>query len=166
MPHFRRQPNGGGNGRIGGTLKLCQQSPHRRPASRRLIPVQATGVSLEGLVTVFHAHHRPDQRASIHHLGHPRQMLANLQPRHRRGDRIEFAPNLSRGILLEIEHVLVAGATRQKNENNRLVGSARRTKPHRRFRPKQRGQTNTTHTQRTNTQKPPPRDAVAKAARR
>ena len=166
MPHLRRQPDRGGNGRIGRTLKFSQQSPHCRPASWRLIPVQSTCVGLEGLVTVFHAHHRPDQRASIHHLGHPRQMLANLQPRHRRGDRIEFAPNLSRGILLEIEHVLVAGATRQKNENNRLVGSARRTKTHRRFRTKQRGKTNATHTQRANAQKTPPRDAVAKAARR
>ena len=93
-------------------------------------------------------------------------MLADLQPRHRRGYRIEFAPYLSRSILLEIEHVLVAGATRQKNEDHRLVGSARRTKPYRRFRPKQRGKTDATHAQRTNAQKTPPRDAVAKAARR
>jgi len=47
-------------------------------------------------------------------------MLTDLQSGQRRGDRLEFAADLGRGIRLHVEHVHVTGAAQQVEQNDRL----------------------------------------------
>ena len=90
MPHLRRKSNERWNRRITRALELRKQRTHRRPAAQRLITIHVARVALEGFVTIFHADHRADDRAFIHHLGEARQMFANLDARNVRRDGSEL----------------------------------------------------------------------------
>ena len=60
----------------------------------------------------------------IHHRGHARQVLADLDARNVRFDGFKFAADFRRCIQFDIEHVLVRGASRQINHDDRLLGLA------------------------------------------
>ena len=53
--------------------------------------------------------HAADQGDLVHQAGGPRQVLADLHPRHRRRDGLELAPHLGGGVGLRVEGVEVTG---------------------------------------------------------
>src|SRR5205814_1201301 len=65
--------------------------------------------------------HRADERTLVHHPRELRQMLADLQPRHIRGNGLELPANFRRGIHLQVEDVLVRRSARQEHHDHRLV---------------------------------------------
>jgi len=67
----------------------------------------AAGQASDGIVAVFGANHRADQRQLVHHFGESRQMLADLDSRDGGGNRSELAADFRRRVHLEIENVLM-----------------------------------------------------------
>ena len=57
-------------------------------------------------------------------VGEPRQVLADLDAGDVRGDRLELAADLGRGVRLEVEHVLVRRPAGQEDHDDRLVRAA------------------------------------------
>jgi len=71
-------------------------------------------------VVVFPMRQRPHHRVPVGPRRQPRQMLADHQPGHARGDGPKFAANLRRRVRLRIEHVEMARRACEKNEDYRL----------------------------------------------
>jgi hypothetical protein len=66
-----------------------------------------------------------DEADLVHHLRHVRQQLADLQPRHARGDAAVFAADLLHRVRLEIEGVVVRDPATKKDEDHRLRAAPR-----------------------------------------
>ena len=60
---------------------------------------------------------RLDETNLVHHLGHARQMLANLRAGDIAGDRRELAAILDRSVRLHIQRVDVAHSARREQQN-------------------------------------------------
>ena len=86
-------------------------------------------------------------------------MLANLDAGNFGADRLEFAPDLRRRVLLEIEHVLVRRSARQEDHDDRLMRFADAGL---RLGAQQLRQRQTAQPQRADLQKIPARNAVTK----
>ena len=83
-----------------------------------------TGQALKCRVVTDRADERANRDQPVHHLGHQGEVLADLDPRHARIDRLEFAANFRGSVHLQIEHVLMRRATWQENHDNCFVGFA------------------------------------------
>ncbi len=79
-------------------------------------------------VVVVPMRQRPDHGVFAGPCGQARQMLAHLKPRHGGRDRSELPANLRGCLRLQIEGVVVAGTTREEDNDDRLrpVPSPRR----------------------------------------
>src|SRR2546426_10230002 len=86
-------------------------------------------------------------------------MLANLDAGNFSIDRLELAANFRRRVLLEIEHILVRRAARQKDHDNCLVRFA---DPGLRLGAQQLRQRQTAERERADLEKVPARNAVTK----
>ena len=63
---------------------------------------------------------RADQRQVMRLLGEHRQVLAKREPRHRRRDRPELAPDANRGIGLHVPEVLMRRSPLEDKQDHRL----------------------------------------------
>src|SRR5262252_2149843 len=115
--------------------------------------------ALESVVIVLCPDNRADDCELVHDTGDSRHMFANLDARNFGADWLELTANFGRRVLLEIEHVLVRGPTRQKNHNNGLMRFADAGLS---LDAQQLRQCQTTQTERADFEKIAPRNAVTK----
>ncbi len=116
-----------GQHRRGGRKQLAHHRADRRIVGRPgpapfLAPVVAgQGRVNGGGMRVVHAvMYRPQDGRVVDQPGHARQMLAELDARHGRGDRLKFTPQLDRRVGLHVPHVEVAGTAVEKNQDRRI----------------------------------------------
>ena len=81
------------------------------------------GEALVKIVTALGVHHGADDGELVHHAGHSRKLFANLNPRDVGRDGIEFPAYVRRGVWFQVEHVLMGGAAREQDVDDRLVGA-------------------------------------------
>ena len=86
--------------------------------SRHLVPGQDVVGGDE--VVVIAVRQRADHGVLVGPRREQRQMLADVQSRHRGGDRLELAADLGGRVRLRIEHVQVAGRPGQEHDDDRL----------------------------------------------
>jgi hypothetical protein len=79
------------------------------------------GEALIASVVIPTADDGSDGDQLVHVASDPRQQLANLDSRHARLDRIEFAADLGRSIRLDLIHVLVRRASAHVDHDDGLV---------------------------------------------
>ncbi len=82
-----------------------RQGPRRGVLQRRPRPVPRGHVDRARTVGADRVAQRTDQHAAVHDLRQPRHVLADGDPRRRRGDRAELAADLLGGVGLEVPHV-------------------------------------------------------------
>ncbi len=69
----------------------------------------------------FGTDQRPDDGQPIHPLSQTRQMFADIDARNVRRDWPEFATDLDGSLGFQVDHVLMRGAPRKKDHDDRLV---------------------------------------------
>ena len=104
-------------------MELGNDGTEGRPAAGHWIAREPARHALEIAVIVPRADHRADRNELVHHFGHERQMLANLDAGNVRLDRLELSANLRRRIHLDVEHVLMWRPAGQVDHDDRLVRS-------------------------------------------
>ena len=99
-----------------------QRRPHGGPTTLRLRTAKvASRATLERIVPTFGADQRANDRKLVHHGGHARHHLADLDTGHIRVDGIELAANFRRRIGFQIEHILMRRSAGQEDHDHRFV---------------------------------------------
>ena len=106
----RTEPKGGKLSAAGAVIKPAADQGD--PPRQRVV---GTGVVVADRVV-----DRADQRQVVRLLREHRQVLAEQEPRHRRRDRPELAPDAERGVGLHIPEVLMRGAPLEDEQDHRL----------------------------------------------
>ena len=114
------------HGRIDRALEFRHGRAHRGPApDRPQAALRPAGHALKSGVGPLAADDRADDRAAFHPRRQPGKHLADLDARHVRADRLEFAAHLARGVGLQVPHVLMRGAAAEEDVDEGLVTLAR-----------------------------------------
>ena len=120
-----REANKRRHGPVDGTLEAREGGAERRMA---ILPAaRADRIARQaqiGAVLIEAAVERADDGKLLHHSRQPRQMFADLDPRHVRGDRPEASADLGRRLHLQVDHVLVRRAPREIDHDHGLVAEA------------------------------------------
>ena len=125
MSGVRSQPDKGWHVTTGWTLQARDGRTHRRPATGRFILLGPAGIANVGIVSaVGGPMDAPQRNALVHDAGDPRHVFRDPNTRNGGVDRLEFTPDLGRGIHLQVVHVLVGWSTDHVDHDHCLAGIA------------------------------------------